>query len=163
MNHHADQLLSEVLWFDLNKKTFMFQIRAVFEYYTPHFDLIPHYFTLWEFKILCKLLFTPYISAISWWSALLVQETDVPEENYWPVANHWQTLSHNVDNNIEKKKKTCIKIGWKIRKFKFWNSAFVGPFQWNISPKPYEIEEIRWQTTGSSVPEMDGRPVAKCD
>jgi hypothetical protein len=44
---------------------------------------------------------------------------------------------------LKKKKKTCIKIGWKIRKFKFWNSAFVGPFQWNISPKPYEIEEIR--------------------
>ena len=64
---------------------------------------------------------------------------------------------------LKKKKKTCIKIGWKIRKFKFWNSAFVGPFQWNISPKPYEIEEIRRQTTGSSVPEMDGRPVAKCD
>jgi hypothetical protein len=26
------------------------------------------------------------------------------------------------------KNKICIKIGQKIRKFKFWNSAFVGPF-----------------------------------
>jgi len=36
------------------------------------------------------------ISAISWWSALLVEETGVPGENQRPVASHWQTLSHNV-------------------------------------------------------------------
>ena len=30
------------------------------------------------------------ISAISWWSVLLVEETGGPREN------HWQTLSHNV-------------------------------------------------------------------
>jgi len=36
------------------------------------------------------------ISAISWWSVLLVEETKVPRENHWPVASHWQTLSHNV-------------------------------------------------------------------
>ena len=35
------------------------------------------------------------ISAISWWSALLV-ETGKPEENHRPVASHWQTLSNNV-------------------------------------------------------------------
>ena len=34
------------------------------------------------------------ISAISWWSVLLVEETGGPRENHWPVANHWQTLSH---------------------------------------------------------------------
>jgi hypothetical protein len=33
------------------------------------------------------------ISAISWRSVLLVEETG---ENHRPVANHWQTLSHNV-------------------------------------------------------------------
>jgi hypothetical protein len=36
------------------------------------------------------------ISAISWRSALLVEETGVPRENHRPVANHWQFLSHNV-------------------------------------------------------------------
>jgi hypothetical protein len=33
------------------------------------------------------------ISAISWQSLLLVEETG---ENHWPVTSHWQTLSHNV-------------------------------------------------------------------
>ena len=36
------------------------------------------------------------ISVISWRSVLLVEETGVPRENHWPVARHWQTLSHNV-------------------------------------------------------------------
>jgi len=36
------------------------------------------------------------ISAISWQQVLLVEETKVPGENHWPVASHWQTLSHNV-------------------------------------------------------------------
>jgi len=37
------------------------------------------------------------ISIISWWSVLLVEETGVPGgENHRPVANHWETLSHNV-------------------------------------------------------------------
>ena len=29
-------------------------------------------------------------------SVLLAEETGVLEENHRPVANHWQTLSHNV-------------------------------------------------------------------
>jgi hypothetical protein len=36
------------------------------------------------------------ISAISWWSVLLVEETRVPRENHWPAASHWQTLSHCI-------------------------------------------------------------------
>jgi hypothetical protein len=35
------------------------------------------------------------ISVISWRSALLVEETGVPEKNHRP-ASHWKTLSHNV-------------------------------------------------------------------
>ena len=35
------------------------------------------------------------ISVISWWSVLLVEET---RENHWPVASHWQTLSHYVSS-----------------------------------------------------------------
>jgi hypothetical protein len=36
------------------------------------------------------------ISAISWWSVLLVEETRVPRENHPPATSHWQTLLHNV-------------------------------------------------------------------
>ena len=36
------------------------------------------------------------ISVMSWPSVLLVEETRVPGDNHWPVASHWQTLSHNV-------------------------------------------------------------------
>jgi hypothetical protein len=36
------------------------------------------------------------ISAISWQSVLLVEETGVPGENHRPVASLWQTLSHTV-------------------------------------------------------------------
>ena len=37
-----------------------------------------------------------YISAISWQSVLLVEETGVPRENHRPAATHWQTLLHNA-------------------------------------------------------------------
>jgi hypothetical protein len=36
------------------------------------------------------------ISAISWHSVFLEEETGVTIENHGPVASHWQTLSHNV-------------------------------------------------------------------
>ena len=36
------------------------------------------------------------ISVLLWGSVLLVEETGVHGENHWPVASHWQTLSHNV-------------------------------------------------------------------
>ena len=36
------------------------------------------------------------ISVISWLSVVLVEETRVTGENHWPLASHWQTLSHNV-------------------------------------------------------------------
>jgi len=36
------------------------------------------------------------ISAMSWRSVLLVEETGVPGENRRPAANHSQTLSHQV-------------------------------------------------------------------
>ena len=37
-----------------------------------------------------------YFSVISWQSVLLVEETGVHRETHRPVANHWQTVSHNV-------------------------------------------------------------------
>jgi len=36
------------------------------------------------------------ISAISWQSVLLMEETRAPRENYRPAASHWQTWSQNV-------------------------------------------------------------------
>ena len=36
------------------------------------------------------------ISVILWQSVLLVEEIGIFGENHWPVASHWQTLSHNV-------------------------------------------------------------------
>jgi hypothetical protein len=36
------------------------------------------------------------ISAISWLSVLLVEETGLPGENHQPGASHLQILSHNV-------------------------------------------------------------------
>jgi hypothetical protein len=38
------------------------------------------------------------ISAISWRSDLLMEETGEPEENHWPVTSHLQALSHNVEH-----------------------------------------------------------------
>jgi hypothetical protein len=36
------------------------------------------------------------MSVISCRSVLLVETIRVPGENHWPVAYHWQTLSHNA-------------------------------------------------------------------
>ena len=40
------------------------------------------------------------ISVISWRSVVLVEETEVPIENHWPVASHSQIWSHNVVSSI---------------------------------------------------------------
>ena len=39
------------------------------------------------------------ISAISWRSVLVVEETEVPRENHRSAANHWSTLSDKVVSN----------------------------------------------------------------
>jgi hypothetical protein len=36
------------------------------------------------------------ISVILWWSVLLVEQTEVPEENHWPARSYQRALSHNV-------------------------------------------------------------------
>jgi hypothetical protein len=36
------------------------------------------------------------ISAISWQSVLVVEETGVSGENHPPIASNWQNLSHKV-------------------------------------------------------------------
>jgi hypothetical protein len=42
------------------------------------------------------MIFLNNISALSWQSVLLVEETGAPGEHNRPIANHWQTLSPNV-------------------------------------------------------------------
>ena len=48
------------------------------------------------------------ISAISWRSVLLVEETGVPGENHRPVASHLQTLSQNIVLSIERDSNTQL-------------------------------------------------------
>ena len=51
------------------------------------------------FKFVCSMVFNANfnnISVISWRTVLLVKETRESRENHWPVASHWQTLSHNI-------------------------------------------------------------------
>ena len=50
-------------------------------------------YTLWGIRLMMFNSTFNNISAISWWSVLLVEETG---ENYRPVASHSQTLSYNV-------------------------------------------------------------------
>jgi hypothetical protein len=49
------------------------------------------------------------ISVIS--SVLLVEVTG---ENHWPIASHWQTLSHNVVSSIPRLSGTQIQVGYKF-------------------------------------------------
>ena len=56
------------------------------------------------------------ISVISWWSALLLEETGVPGEIHRHAASHWQTLSHTVISSIWQTTgmiKTCLYLIWK--------------------------------------------------
>jgi hypothetical protein len=52
--------------------------------------------TLENIVYLIGLWYLAPLSVILWWSVLLVDETGVPGENYWPVASHWQTSWHIV-------------------------------------------------------------------
>ena len=54
------------------------------------------------------------ISVISWWSGLLMEETEAPGESHRPVASHWQSLSQNVVHL------TLIEIPTH-NIFEFWN------------------------------------------
>jgi len=48
------------------------------------------------------------ISALSWWSVLLVEEIGVPRKKHRPVASHWHTLSYNAVSSIP-----CHKVQFK--------------------------------------------------
>ena len=51
------------------------------------------------------------ISVISWQSVLLVEETGVPEENYWPAASHWQRCIEYTSPWAEFKLMTLVVMG----------------------------------------------------
>jgi hypothetical protein len=70
-SHHRETSLCQVLWW-------LFRVRAR--------------------ALVCSATLNN-ISVISWRSVLLLEETEVPGENYRPVASHWQTLSHNVESS----------------------------------------------------------------
>jgi hypothetical protein len=61
------------------------------------YDLLHHPFNLFVCLTVLSATFNN-ISAISWRSVLLVEETGRPGENHRSVASHWQTLSHNVEH-----------------------------------------------------------------
>jgi hypothetical protein len=39
-----------------------------------------------------------------------VEKTGVFGENHWPVANHWQTLSHNVVSSTPKEEFFIVSV-----------------------------------------------------
>ena len=78
------------------------KLHSIFIHFTIH-DVPRWPCTVYRLYVLTRLVWfmvfnTTFsnISVISWWSVLLVEETGVHGENYWSVASHWQTLSHNV-------------------------------------------------------------------
>ena len=52
------------------------------------------------------------ISAISWRSVLLGEETGVFGENYRPVARHWQTWSHTVSSTPCHERGSNCQLWW---------------------------------------------------
>ena len=54
------------------------------------------------------------VSAISWWSVLLVEVTGVPGENHKPAASHGQTLLQFNVNNVARVKTSLNKFDSNI-------------------------------------------------
>jgi hypothetical protein len=65
--------------------------------WSPVLDLVI-YFLLRNYRVILMVVNATFnnISALSWHSVLLVEETWVSRENHLPVASNWHTLSHNV-------------------------------------------------------------------
>jgi hypothetical protein len=82
------------IWLANNEKCIVFFIVDPSPYY--YLFLHSHVFTFIK-RVRARLTVfnTTFnnISAISWWSALLVEETGIPKKT---TASHWQILSHNV-------------------------------------------------------------------
>ena len=92
------------------------------------------------------------ISDILWQSVLLVKETGVPRENYWPVKCHWQTLSHNVVSSKppheREFKLNCLHfiqttyVSFLLRKLIIWNLETSGLSSPEINVNIYSLPSI---------------------
>ena len=56
------------------------------------------------------------LSAISWWSVLLVEEIRVPGENHWSVTSHWQ-IYHIMLYRVH--------LEWNFNSQPWWYSWFI--------------------------------------
>jgi hypothetical protein len=65
------------------------------------------------------------ISAISWWTVLLVEEIGVLGENHWPVTSHWQTSSHNFVLSTPRHYQKIIHLIWSMLKYRGFISIIV--------------------------------------
>ena len=65
-------------------------IIQIFEYGMNNFKMIVFCFSQCFVKVMGLVFNAPvnYISAISWWSVVLMEETGVPRENHRPVTSH---------------------------------------------------------------------------
>ena len=99
LNYHLHRVYHRKLWnywiprkmimsFSLDEWLACWLITSVFTFGVWGSFLI-YSFLFWELGLWCF-----NISVISWLSVLLVEDTGVTGENHWPVASHWQTLSH---------------------------------------------------------------------
>ena len=90
----------------------------------------------WRFMLMVFNATSNNISAISWWSALLVEETG---ENHRPVASHWQTLSH----------KCCIEYtspwkGFELATFVVIGTYYTGSYKSNYHTITTRTAPITW-------------------
>ena len=87
-------------WYDIfhSVKLYTYQLNKLLKVY-PNIRFLIFFLELLEKDLAWFMMFNATfnnISAISWRSVLLVEETGVPGENHRLVASHRQTLSRNV-------------------------------------------------------------------
>jgi hypothetical protein len=84
------------------------------------------------------------VSAISWWSVLLVEETRISGENNRPTASHWQTLWHNVVYQVH-----ITWVGFELRTLVVIGTDCIGSCKYNyyaimttMTPKYYRKNKL---------------------
>ena len=101
--YHLLSLLVDLLWKEKDKqyKSFVIKYNMILSIKTEKVDFFQISLFIKRVRMRVMVFEATFnnisvISPILWRSVLLVEETGVPRENHRPVANHWQTLSHNV-------------------------------------------------------------------
>jgi len=88
-----------VLWFGFYYFTMVFYVYRIKEGFWPFSKSFKWNYSQEYCLFVCLMVFNATfnnIPVISWRSVLLMVQTGGPGENHRSVANHWQTLSHNV-------------------------------------------------------------------